>query len=105
MRGLARVAERHGGIFAATQNSDTFSKPEAISNSRGNEWNPAIAADSSGRVTVAWDSYRNGSYDVYARTSRDVGQWGAEIPVAATPLYEAYPSVAYDNAGRGSLMK
>jgi hypothetical protein len=99
---LAWQGWRNGtaAIFAATQNSDTFSKPEAVSNSRGNEWNPAIAADSSGRVTVAWDSYRNGSYDVYARTARDVGQWGAEIPVAATPLYEAYPSVAYDSTGR-----
>jgi hypothetical protein len=87
-------------IFAATQNGDKFSEPAAVSNSRGNEWNPAIAADSSGRVTVAWDSYRNGSYDIYARTATGQGQWGTEIPVAATPQYEAYPSIAYDSDGR-----
>ena len=51
-------------------------------------------------MTVAWDSYRNGSYDVYARTATAPGQWGSEIPVAATPLYEAYPSIAYDAQGR-----
>jgi hypothetical protein len=87
-------------IFASTQNGDKFSEPAPVSNSRANEWNPAIAADSSGRVTVAWDSYRNGSYDIYARTARDQGQWGPEVPVAATPLYEAYPSIAYDSEGR-----
>ena len=27
------------------------------------------------------------------------GTWGAEKPVAATPTYEAYPSIAYDPAG------
>ncbi len=89
-----------GVIFAATQQGNGFSAPEAVSNSKGNEWNPAIAADSSGRVSVAWDSYRNGSYDIYARTATAPGQWGAEIPVAATPLYEAYPSIAYDGEGR-----
>jgi Protein of unknown function (DUF3604) len=89
-----------GTIFAATQDGTSFSDPSAISESTGNEWNPAIAADSSGRVSVAWDSYRNGSYDVYARTATAPGQWGNEIPVAATPLYEAYPSIAYDAQGR-----
>jgi hypothetical protein len=89
-----------GVIFASTQKGNSFSQPAAVSNSKANEWNPAIAADSSGRVTVAWDSYRNGSYDIYARTADGAGQWGAEIPVAATPLYEAYPSIAYDGEGR-----
>ncbi len=51
-------------------------------------------------MSVAWDSYRNGSYDIYARTATAPGQWGNEIPVAATPLYEAYPSIAYDAVGR-----
>src|SRR5262249_7118216 len=27
------------------------------------------------------------------------GNWGAETPLAATPRYEAYPSIAYDSAG------
>ncbi len=89
-----------GVIFAATQRGNGFSEPQAVSGSQSDEWNPAIAADSSGRVTVAWDSYRNGSFDIYARTATAPGQWGAEIPVAATPLYEAYPSIAYDGDGR-----
>ena len=89
-----------GVIFSAVEQGSGFSAPVAVSNSSANEWNPAIAADSSGRVTVAWDSYRNGSYDVYARTATAPDEWGPEIPVAATPRYEAYPSIAYDAQGR-----
>jgi len=86
-------------IFAATQNESQFSAPQQVSNSSANEWNPAIAADSKGQVSIAWDSYRNGSYDVYVRTSTSTGEWGAEIPIAATARYEAYPSIAYDPQG------
>jgi len=89
-----------GVIFSAVQQGSGFTAPAAVSNSSANEWNPAIAADSSGRVTVAWDSYRDGSYDVFARTATAPDEWGPEIPVAATPRYEAYPSIAYDSQGR-----
>ncbi len=68
--------------------------------SLANEWNPAIAADASGHVTVAWDSYRNGNYDIHLRTATGPGSWGKETTAAATNRYEAYPSIAYDRAGR-----
>ena len=74
-------------------------KPATVASSAGNEWNPAIAADSTGRVSVAWDSYRNGNYDIYARTATSPASWGKEMPVAASATYEAYPSIAYDPAG------
>ena len=82
-------------IYSATQSGDTFSKPAAVSSGhQGNDWNPAIAADKNGHVSIAWDSYRNGNYDVFVRMN------GKEIPVAATTHYEAYPSIAYDPSGR-----
>jgi len=87
-------------IFAASLNGDRFTAPAQISQSGGNEWNPAIAASGDGRVTVAWDSYRNGNYDVLLRTASGRDSWGPETPVAATPRYEAYPSLAYDPSGR-----
>jgi len=87
-------------IYSATQNGDRFSPPAAVSQSQANEWNPAIAAAKDGRVTIAWDSYRNGNYDVYLRTATPGGPWSAETPLAATARYEAYPSIAYDPAGR-----
>ena len=33
-------------IFAASQRGNAFSPPATVSSSSGNEWNPAIAADS-----------------------------------------------------------
>src|SRR5579864_1932313 len=91
-------------IFAATQNRNVFSAPAVVSSSAGNEWNPAIAADGNGHVTVAWDSYRSGDYDIYMRSATSgpgaSGTWDKESPVAASSHYEAYPSIAYDSAGR-----
>jgi hypothetical protein len=85
-------------IFTAHQDSNGFTQPEKISNSDKNEWDPAIAADKAGRVAVAWDSYRSGNYDVYARTWSN--SWAAEVPIAASARYEAYPSIAFDPKGR-----
>lgn len=50
-------------------------------------------------MTVAWDSYRNGNHDIYFRTAAS-GSWLEEKPAAATPRYEAYPSITYDARGR-----
>ncbi|MCL5745530.1 MAG: hypothetical protein M1541_16670, partial [Acidobacteria bacterium] len=88
-----------GAVFAAAQNGEALSHPFTVASSEGNEWNPAIAAGPGGRVAVAWDSYRNRQYDIFYRTATGPNAWGKEMPAAASPLYEAYPSVAYDPAG------
>jgi hypothetical protein len=88
-------------IFATQQSGDGFGKAAAVSaGAQGNEWNPAIAADRNGHVSVAWDSYRNGNYDVFVRTATGPTSWGKEIPIAASVRYEAYPSIAYEPSGR-----
>lgn len=87
-------------IFAVTQDANRFSAAAVVASSAANEWNPAIAADKEGRVSLAWDSYRNGNYDVLLRTATAPGVWGKEAPVADSPRYEAYPSLAYDREGR-----
>jgi len=87
-------------IFAAWQEGARFSRAATVTTSTGNDWNPAIAADANGRVSVAWDTYRSGNYDVYVRSADAPGKWGKEIAAAATALYEAYPSIAYDREGR-----
>jgi hypothetical protein len=66
----------------------------------GNDWNPAIAAGPDGAVTIAWDTYRNGNYDIYMKTAREPDAWGKAVPLAVTAKYEAYPSLAYDPSGR-----
>ena len=56
---------------------DATGKPSAppvkISDTPANEWAPSIAADSSGRVHVAFDSYQAGNYDVLLRTREPDG--------------------------------
>jgi hypothetical protein len=74
--------------------------PIKISDTRANEWAPAIAADKSGRVHVAFDSYQAGNYDVLLRTREADGTLGQPISVAATAAYEARPSLAADARGR-----
>ena len=92
--------EGRGQIHAAHQDGTNFSKEMLIASSVSNEWNPAIAASTKGDVTIAWDTYRKGDYDVYMRTIDNEGRLGPERPVAASTRYEAYPSLAYDPAGR-----
>ena len=87
-------------IYSAIQSGSGFGGPVKVSQSAADEWNPAIAASRDGRITVAWDSYRNGNYDIFARTAEPEKSWGTETPIAATARYEAYPSLAYDAAGR-----
>jgi hypothetical protein len=74
--------------------------PIKVSDTPANEWAPSIAADKSGRVHVAFDSYEAGNYDVVVRTREADGSLGMPLVVAGTPAYEARPSVAADARGR-----
>ena len=75
------------------QGDDLRCSRRAVAASRGrprfpppasNEWNPAIAASPDGRITVAWDSYRNGNYDIIVRTASN-GAWGNETQHDSQP--------------------
>jgi hypothetical protein len=67
----------------------------------GNEWHPSVAADSKGRVHVAFDSYASGNYDVMLWSLDDRGSGaGSVLPIAASARFEARPSVAVDSADR-----
>lgn len=70
-----------------------------VSASRRNDWEPAVAVDSSGAASVAWDTYDKGRYDVLMRRIED-GRPGAIIEVAATERLEARPDLAIDSEGR-----
>ena len=88
------------------QNSDIYARdlsrlpqigPEIrVSSHAGTDWHPTVAVDSSGSVAVAWDSYRNGDYDIYSRRIDGRGQLGPPQPVSATRLYEANASAVFD---------
>ncbi len=72
--------------------------PRVVSSSPANDWGPAIAADSQGRVWVAWDTYDKGNYDVMLRSLSD--EDASPIVVAGSARFEARPSLVCDRAGR-----
>ncbi|MXY69255.1 MAG: hypothetical protein F4Y47_11980 [Acidobacteriia bacterium] len=83
-------------ILLRTFSEGEWSETVSVSGRPGNDWSPTVALDSQGTVWVAYDSYRNGNYDVYLVGLRDGRTAVAEMAVAETPLFEARPSVAVD---------
>jgi hypothetical protein len=97
---LAWQAWRNGNyeILLASAGSDgKWSEPKTISTSKANDWSPAIAADSKGRVYVAWDSYDRDNYDVQLHVA---GPQTKTISVADSPRFEARPSLYCDASDR-----
>jgi hypothetical protein len=93
--------EKNFNVFVAGQEQDNkFSAPQRVSQSSGNEWEPAIAADAKGRVAVAWDTYGKGDYDVQLSQRGTDGKFSEPMPVAATLAFEVRPSLAYDAHGQ-----
>jgi len=89
-------------IFAKTFDGRTWSQEFWVSDgvsARGNNWWPAIAAGPNGLVSIVWDGYSAGSYDVFLRQFRN-GSWDEARPVVNTARFEACPSVAIDSLGR-----
>jgi hypothetical protein len=84
-------------MLSAQAEKHAWSKPRAISDSKANNWSPAIASDGAGNVYVAWDTYDRGNYDVRLRR---VGKKPQTWTVAGTPKFEARPSLACDAKGR-----
>lgn len=66
----------------------------------GNDWQPSLAVSKDGSLAVVWDTYRNGSYDIYMRRRAPDGTWGSPEAVACSPRFEAHASACYDPQGR-----
>ena len=75
-----------------------WSEEVRVSGEGGNCWEPAVVTTSGG-VFVAWDQYGQNGYDIRLRP-RVGGTWAEELPVAATPRFEAHVTIAADPAGR-----
>jgi hypothetical protein len=83
-------------LLAAPVEGHPWKEPHTISRSAANDWTPAIAADSRGRVYVAWDTYDKGNYDVLLFTLDKDAKEGKTIAVAESPRFEARPHLACD---------
>ena len=84
--------------------ADRWGEEINVSQSAVNDWDPAVAVDSTGRAWVAWDSYRPGSdgeatYDLLMRPCTK-GVLGPVRTVSATPFAEMRADVAVDGRDR-----
>ncbi|MGO9914312.1 MAG: hypothetical protein ACLQIB_06295 [Isosphaeraceae bacterium] len=82
------------------KNGKLGAAPIKLSEGPADEWSPSIAADQSGRLHVAFDSYAAGNYDVILRSREPDGTLSQPLTVAGTAAFEARPSVAADARGR-----
>src|SRR5579871_661198 len=89
-------------ILTSAQTGSTFTPEAIVSVSTASDWEPAIAAAPDGEVAISWDTYNKGDYDVYLRRVRFTDQIGMDdpIPIAATTIFEARSSLAYDAQNR-----
>lgn len=65
-----------------------------------NHWSPALAADSRGKVYVAYDVYDKGSYDVRVVEISSSGTETKTHTIASSARFEARPSIAVDKNDR-----
>ena len=85
-------------VFLKRFDGEKWSTDTRVTRTDANEWDPAVAIDSKGTTWVAYDSYRNGNYDVYL--AKVNGSEASEIPVATTARFEARATVAVDTSER-----
>jgi hypothetical protein len=83
-------------LVTALADGHPWKEPKPISDSKANDWSPAIAAER-GNVYVAWDTYDRGNYDVRLRV---IGKEAKTWTVAGTARFEARPHLACDAKDR-----
>jgi hypothetical protein len=85
---------KYSNIFLKTFDGERWGAEVRVTRTMGNDWEPAVALDSRGSPWIVYDSYRNGTYDVF------LSHEGREVAVAATPRFEARATVAVDGSDR-----
>ncbi len=70
-----------------------------VSESPANDWEPTVAAGQNGQALVAWDSYDQGNYDVFARSIRN-GRLGDIEAITTNARFQAHASAAFDSQNR-----
>jgi len=86
-------------IFLRILDGEAWSDEIRVTQREANDWEPSVAMDSRGTAWVAYDSYKSGHYDVFLTPIRN-GKPAGEIPVAATPRFDARATVAVDPTDR-----
>jgi len=74
-------------------------KPERLTRAAGSDMNPQLAAAGADRIVLAWQAFRDGRSDIYARELSG-GKWGREMRVSPSGRNDWEPRLAADRAGR-----
>jgi len=56
---------KNSNIFLKTFDGERWSPEVRVTRRAANDWEPAVSLDSKGAAWIAYDSYKNGNYDVY----------------------------------------
>jgi hypothetical protein len=97
---LVYQSSRAGNFDIYLRAYDGKWSPEiAVSTDAADEWEPALAPSPDGGVTILWDTYAKGNFDVVSKTWRN-GKLGPLTFIAESGAFEARASAAYDAQGR-----
>ncbi len=72
---------------------DEIGKPQRISDTEANSYNPALVARADGTLFAAWDSFAKRSADVYGAEYRN-GKWTLQRRLTRGARIERHPSLA-----------
>ena len=103
-QGFRRQPEPHHSarshIYLRLLDGDQWAETIQVTDGAGNDWAPSPAIDSQGVVWVAYDTYRNGNFDVFLAQIVEGRVVKPGIPVAVTPAFEARATAAVDTEDR-----
>jgi hypothetical protein len=85
-------------LYLSNWNGSAWSQPQKMSDA--SVWAPDAVTDKDGNLYLAWDSYKDGNYDIFFRRVRADGTPDEIEQVTKAPRFEAHPSIAIDGAGR-----
>jgi hypothetical protein len=97
-----RKAEPNFEIYARAFKDGSLSEPLNLSKNTGSDVSPVAAADSKGRVWVAWQGARDKAFRILARRQTDSG-WSDEIRVSTQTGSCWTPAVAASHGGKVAI--
>lgn len=89
--------QKNWDVYTAVR-TDGGWKTERLSAAEGTDFHLTADRGADGTVWIAWQTFRSGNGDVYAKCLRG-GRWSEDIAVATTQANEWEPAVSVDKAG------
>ncbi|MGD8238422.1 MAG: DUF3604 domain-containing protein, partial [Armatimonadota bacterium] len=85
-------------VYAALVEGDGVGGEVHVSAAGVPSYQPALAAEPSGRVWVAWHGFRESNYDLYARTMQE-GRLGEVLRLTTAPSFDRRAALCATDAG------